>query len=242
MLLKITKKCCMGCSHCLENATPDGEHMSKETFEKVFKFIRDINPFFLLVSGGEPTDSPYFFEYMERLISFFGKERLLIATNGIFLYNKEFTDRVLSLGVGLQITNDVRYYPMSINMNVEHELIKYEDHIRTMYPMGRAVTNGFKAQGMNAPYCFNLRSIGRNINTKTFKEAVRLMEANMKVCSPSIDIYGNIIVGESSLCHSIGTVETEDSQLLHNLKNMKCNKCKMEDNLPLHLRMYINTI
>lgn len=58
----------MGCSHCLENATPDGEHMSSETFKKVLNFMERINPTVVLITGGEPTDHPEFFEYMEQLM------------------------------------------------------------------------------------------------------------------------------------------------------------------------------
>lgn len=127
-------------------------------------------------------------------------------------------------------------------MNVKHALIKYETHIQSLYPMGRAVTNKLNApQGITAPPCFNLRSIACH-NADTFKNAVHLLEAHNKFCCPSIDIYGNILAGESSSCYSIGTVEDDDQKLLFNLKHMKCNKCKMENNLPPHYRMYINSI
>lgn len=68
MLLKITRKCLMGCNHCIENATPDGEHMTIEVFENTLEFLKRINPFSILITGGEPTDSPNFFYIMKRLI------------------------------------------------------------------------------------------------------------------------------------------------------------------------------
>lgn len=39
MLLKITEKCSMGCTHCMNNATPDGQHMSEKVFDDSLDFL-----------------------------------------------------------------------------------------------------------------------------------------------------------------------------------------------------------
>lgn len=39
MLLSITEKCRMGCSHCMDDARPDcDKFMTKEMFEKAIEF------------------------------------------------------------------------------------------------------------------------------------------------------------------------------------------------------------
>jgi len=79
-----------------------------------------------------------------------------------------------------------------------------------MVPLGRAKTN--KIQGTrNSPMCFNLRSM---------------------MCTPYIETDGSILAGESKFCHKIGTIESSDEELVNCLKNMKCNYCGLEDNLP----------
>ena len=63
------------------------------------------------------------------------------------------------------------------------------------------------------------------------------LRRNYKMCSPSIDVHGDVRAGESRFCHKIGTVESSFAELSNNLLAMKCNKCGLEDNLsPMHLR------
>lgn len=232
MLLKITRRCAMRCTHCLEEATPDGEHMSMEVFQDALEFIKKMKPLLLIVTGGEPTDHPQFFEIMQALLEIVPKDHLLIASNGLFLYNEEITERVLSLGVNVQVTNDVRYYPLTINTQRQHPLLNYVDHIESMFPQGRAVKNGYQAFKSNAPKCFNLRSIACSPNTISIRDAIKYLEISGKFCTPAIGIHGEILLGESSLCGNIGKVTDSDSSLLQNIRTFQCNRCKMEDNLP----------
>ena len=39
MLVEVTYACKMGCTHCLSDCKPDGEHMTLEVFEDVLKFM-----------------------------------------------------------------------------------------------------------------------------------------------------------------------------------------------------------
>lgn len=239
MLLTITDKCTMGCSHCSENCTLLGEHMTMETFKDVFKFISAINPMVVIVTGGEPTLHPNFFEIMKTLIKRFGKERVCVTSNGLFYTNEDKTlntkefEKYMSLGVMFQITNDSRYYPTYVPF-VNHPLIAYEDKIRHIYPLGRAVTNNIESYGCNAPKCFNIRSIARSM--VDLVGTIRTLELKGKFCTPSIDINGNIKAGEFNACNSVGTVKDYQMTIYNNIKNLKCNNCKMEDKLsPLHL-------
>ena len=40
MLVEVTYACKMGCTHCLSDCKPDGEHMTLEVFEDVLSKIR----------------------------------------------------------------------------------------------------------------------------------------------------------------------------------------------------------
>jgi molybdenum cofactor biosynthesis enzyme MoaA len=62
VLIKVTSRCSMGCSHCLDEAGPDGTDMTAETFLKALDFAAQIEAASpiraTLLSGGEPTDNP----------------------------------------------------------------------------------------------------------------------------------------------------------------------------------------
>jgi MoaA/NifB/PqqE/SkfB family radical SAM enzyme len=225
MLVRITNSCRMGCSHCMIDATSEGQHMSIEMFGRVLEFIKKNNFMAVMISGGEPLDHPDFFT-----IANMAKESglvSLILSNGMFLEDAELRDKVLSLGMSIQVTNDERFYPKRISI-FEHSLIAYEDHIRMVSPIGRAKTNKIKAD-RGSPLCFNLRSLTRNF--KVFNKAVLYLRTAGKMCTPSINVDGSISAGESSLCHHVGTIDSSEQELVDNISNMRCNKCGLEDNL-----------
>jgi hypothetical protein len=219
------------------NASPEGKHMDMETFYKSIDFINRMEPFILIISGGEPTEHPEFFEIIKEARKCNSVLDVSVVSNGHFLFDDKLTERIARENIRVQITNDPRYYPVKIP---EDKLKKYpefiyETHIRHIYPLGRAVTNHIESYNTLAPKCFNLRSIARSGNCRSFKEVIKTLETLYKFCSPSINIDGSISAGESNLCHRIGTVEMYDAELFENLKTMKCNRCGMEDKLsPLH--------
>lgn len=224
----------MNCTHCMVNASPNGKHMEIETFDQVLSFVKRTQPLVVMITGGEPTENPNFFEMIRRLKKVMALPQIVIASNGLFLWNHEMTERVLGLGISIQITNDKRYYPLRINeAALKHPLIFFEDHIRAIYPQGRAVVNGIKNEGIptKAPKCFNLRSIARNKSRANggLSDAVRLLQGMQKFCTPSINVDGTISAGESNLCAKIGHVKDSDHTLLQNLQNLKCNRCEQED-------------
>ena len=58
MLVEVTYACKMGCTHCLSDCKPDGEHMTLEVFEDVLKFmIKNQIPTWSF-SGGEMFEHP----------------------------------------------------------------------------------------------------------------------------------------------------------------------------------------
>ena len=77
MLLKLTEKCSMGCSHCMNSATENGEHMSLDTFKDAIDFIIRNNAYHsIFISGGEPTEHPMFPFFMGYLLGELTKRNL----------------------------------------------------------------------------------------------------------------------------------------------------------------------
>jgi hypothetical protein len=252
MLVRITNKCRMGCSHCLADARPDGRHMPPELFARAARFTRWIEAGrgLLFISGGEPTEHPQFAEMVEgALLDNWPPERVLVASNGMFLGDAALRDRILSLGVNIQVTNDPRFYPRRIE-RIEHPLLVYEDEIRLLMPLGRARGNdamerlarlppgtrgGIGIRRRQSPCCFNLRSAVRSLGG--FTAAIGVLRANGKFCSPSISIDGSIVAGESPFCHKIGTIDSTPEDLARGVLGMSCNGCGLEDDLmPEHRR------
>ena len=231
MLVKITSHCTMGCTHCMEDAGPGGEHMTLETFERVIDFI-DRNEFlFAMLTGGEPTDHPQFVDFVHLAKR---KLKVLVMSNGLFWSDPIRRQQYMDLGIDFQIINDPRYYPQRVEP-IKHPRVLYDDKlIAPITPLGRAKD---MESGRKAPLCFNLRSAVRSF--RDFRNAVMFMRQNAKMCTPSILTDGSIVAGESRFCYKIGTVENSNLELTNNLAQMKCNQCGLADNLSTELRTVI---
>lgn len=238
MLVKITDRCTMQCTHCMEDARPEGADMSMETFIKVVDFIEKNDFAFIMLSGGEPTDHPQFCEFVRLAKDRLGNEpmRILVLSNGLFWRDEERRNEYMALGVQFQVINDPRYYPTKVD-RIEHPNVLYDDKIMApLSPFGRAKANGFEA-GRLSPLCFNLRSAARNF--RDFRNAVMFLRQKGKMCIPSIITDGSIVAGESKFCHKIGTVGSSNLELTNRLVQMRCNACGLVDNLTPELRAAI---
>ena len=230
MLVKITTQCSMGCTHCMEEALPTGEHMPLETFKRILPFIEKCygGIRIIMLSGGEPTEHPDILKIIELVKDW----NVILLSNGLF-YSGPLKDPILDSGIAIQIYNDPDYYPTRVEP-IKHPNVLFAARINLLSPFGRAKKNNLKC-GRTSPLCFNLRSCVRA--KRDFREglmALRLME---KMCSPSIDVHGDVRAGESRFCHKIGTVESSFAELSNNLLFMKCNKCGLEDDLaPMYLK------
>ena len=61
MLIMITNRCTMGCSHCMSKCVPEGDDMSFSMFEEALDFSLTRMPMMpVMISGGEPTENPSF--------------------------------------------------------------------------------------------------------------------------------------------------------------------------------------
>ena len=233
MLVKITERCSMQCSHCLENAGPEGYDMSMETFVKVVDFIHRNELVFMLMSGGEPTDHPLFCDFVNLAKS---KLKISVLSNGLFWKDEKRREEYMALGVQFQIINDPKYYPIRVD-RIEHPNVMFDDKIMApITPIGRAKTNDLQA-GRMSPLCFNLRSAVRTFGD--FYSAVMFLRQKGKMCIPSIITDGGIVAGESRFCHRIGTVDSSNLELTLGLTQMRCNYCGLSKNLSPELRAVI---
>ena len=230
MLVRTTNSCRMGCSHCLVEASPTGEHMPFEVFKEALKFSVAYDPYLLFISGGEPTDHPDFLEFLGFAKHYITQGRVgmvLVASNGMFLEDRSYTEKILKIGIPFQITNDVRFYPKRIKKK-SHRLLTFEDNLRLVSPMGRAVTNNLKIN-RQSPLCFNLRSLCHNY--QDFNLAVKHLRSIGKMCIPSVNVDGSVVAGEAPSCYKIGTIESSNEEITKNILNMKCGKCGLQNNL-----------
>jgi organic radical activating enzyme len=228
MLIRITDYCTMGCSHCMVNANENGTHMDMETFKVAlgFTILCDMHFF---ISGGEPTSHPQFIEMLEFIcnlnLPFFN---VLIISNGMFLEDKKYADKILDFEIPIQITNDDRFYPKRVKV-VKHPFLAYVDRITQVSPFGRAIKNKLEIT-QKYPACFNLRSIAQK--SDTFRDIIMNLRSHaLKFCKPSINVDGSLSAGENPSCQKIGTIYSTDKELVDNIRAMTCNACGLYKNL-----------
>lgn len=238
----------------MENATPREAHMTFPTLVNAMRFIKEINPKLLMVSGGEPTDHPQFHDFMG-YIRTYHHGVIIIASNGLFMNDgKEAIDGFMSKYandslIKWQITNDKRYYPKPLNPEmVAYATQKYGDQAMFLdqiggeiYPQGRAVSSlkitAEDAKGTSSR-CFNIRS-ALHAN-ESLSSAVKMLESRMRFCTPNIAQDGNIGLGESSTCPPVANVNTYKMATLEEaIRNSQCNECGMNSKLSLLHRVAI---
>lgn len=245
MLLKVTNKCSMGCSHCAEDSTPAGGHMSKETFLKALACARELEPVFLTnipaviyLSGGECTEHPDIVEYISEVYK--ADHIPVLVSNGLFLANKELRESILRpewINFFIQVTNDSRFYPRK-PPRVDDPRICYVDSLQMMMPLGRYVGKTSSLPTRQCPGCFNLRSSVRHY--KDIRLAIlNLRLTRMSNCTPSISADGSIRAGETGNCFQIGDVNSTLEELTQAILEMKCDKCGLTEGLSVERKRAI---
>ena len=242
MLIKLTTRCSMGCSHCMEHATSEGVDMTLEVFSQALEFsekMEVLSPVRMtMLSGGEPTEHPDIIELIE--LAEARGHFISLLTNGMWLGNEDLREEILTHKVAIQVTNDPRFYPES-PPRVTHPAITYIDSLSVMFPMGRFTGQEHaEVPTRKAPACFNLRSLNRNLGDA--RQAIaQLRMRGMKApiggwCTPSISVDGTLVAGECNGCHPIGTVESTPEEVTKAIHDMTCSRCGLIDKLPLELK------
>lgn len=239
MLLKITEACSMGCTHCMNDAKPDGEHMTMDTLEAALDFIIRNNIYHhIVLSGGEPTEHPEFPLFMGYIIARLNRiefpKMITITTNGFWILdNISAAKEIVASGnqytdIQFQVSTDTRYYPKKLDVTKRiwrekgFELCK--DCVEHMYPQGRALTNNLPWQA-KASKCFNVRALAKQLPNPTVEKVVTALFGFFKFCTPAIRIDGAISLGESDLCPKCASIYDKEEDIIQNIIDFKCNGC-----------------
>lgn len=234
MMIKITERCTMGCTHCLNDAKPDGKDMTVETFIETLNFCRNNNiGTMMTITGGEPTEHREFGKIMNALIKFEDETRwfteITITTNG---------EDILIF----QVSTDSRYYPRKIQTHKrifrEPGFVLCEDCVESVYPQGRALLNCLP-YNRKSPNCFNVRALVKQ-GVRSLNELEMVMLAHGKFCTPHISINGEIKLGESDLCPVCASIHDDPKVIIEKIKSFNCNGCKhIVDNLEEKYRKFL---
>lgn len=242
MLLKITERCRMGCTHCMDDAKPTGKDMDFDTLRKAIEFYNLFGGVELIISGAEPTEHPDFKNFIRYIAkntnNIFGFSHVTVTTNGMNLddsyyplmeeLSKTYNDKIL-----WQVTHVPKYYKIPVDFT--RPIFKRNDvvvcnEIEAMYPLGRAVKNNLPWSA-KAPKCFNIRSAVRSFGN--LQMATLTLNKRLKFCTPQIDVYGNIKLGESMLCPVCSNINKSHDEIVKDISNFKCEGCKIIlDRLP----------
>lgn len=251
MLVEVTYACKMGCTHCLSDCKPDGEHMTLEVFEDVLKFmIKNQIPTWSF-SGGEMFEHPDILKMLSLIESYWKtlpiKYPITFATNGrelvrnkkIYHAVSKFLKHCGKRYVMIQVTDDPRFYPDPLTDNEKYWLSKLGVIIDTvpsdqnnkshcLYPQGRALKN-YSDEYWNtiAPKCINCILITKQKPEATLKDLVNILLSNGKVCTPVIAPDGSIKIGESALCLKIASIYDSVPEIMEKIRNAKCRACKI---------------
>ena len=232
MMIKITEKCSMGCTHCMNNATCNGKHMTFDVFKDVIEFQKKNGGLFCFLTGGEPFEHPDFMQFLSYARQQLPYTIIVIATNGIALQNPSFEKLVYDLGnttpyVLFQVCNDKRYYPTSIDLSLpvfHMKNVTLVTEIEKLYPQGRTLDNGLKWES-KASRCYNIRAIAHQLVNPTLYDIISLLVFMGKTCTPHISINGNIKLGESDLCPICSNISKSDDEIVNDIINFRCHNC-----------------
>ena len=247
MLFKVTNFCSMGCSHCMEDSTIKGEHMTWETFQSAIELTTRLEslawsmgcPRLILLSGGECTEHPDIVRFLEELRA--RDFHVMLITNGMWLENDDLQKSLLRPEWGtfprVQVTNDPRFYPRK-PPSIEDERVTFVPSLTHLITLGRAARKkNLDAKGLptrHGPTSFNLRSLTRSY--ASIEKAIAVLRARAMMglsghCSPSISEDGTLVAGETRSCFKIGTTTSSNAEITKATMAMRCNTCGLVDNL-----------
>ena len=251
MLVKVSASCAGACRHCMENARPSKEHMTRDIFEatldcseQVERRARTVLGYkLLLFSGGEATDNPNVVEFLD-LATKKGRFKPVLITHGAWITGTDERSRFLQREILkpdreilIQVTYDASYYPKAVPLVYDDPRICVISSVGVLLPLGRGKALVEKGESSKQiPTSFNFRSAVRRLGSV---EAAVLLLRTASVagkgwgnCVPSIDWQGTFRVGESNSCYPVGTVFSPTSVLTQNILAMgSCNRCGLEKNL-----------
>lgn len=244
MMLKLTEHCTMGCTHCLNSATPNGHHMTEQVLLDSLAFLeKNIASRVLVVSGGEPTEHKDFEQMMKLIIDYVNTRKffvvVIVTTNGEAIIREpgKFRQYVRDSKFALefQISTDSRYYPRSIPDS--HPIYNEKgfnfiaNRVADIYPLGRALDNDlpWDPSIIRSCKCFNVRALAKQITDATLMSIEAMLAAKGYLCTPHVGVNGEIRLGESDFCPVCASIYDDPKEIIEKIKKFKCNKCEHID-------------
>lgn len=249
MLIELTTKCSMGCTHCMSSCTPNGVDMNPQVLMDTLEFVKreGIGP--VVFSGGEMFENQYIRELLDIISDYYAPwVPLSITTNGrvlssnmeLYDYFRKFIEKFKKGRVIIQVTDDPRFYPTKLDEKQRYRLSKLGaiiegvpgDGRKCLYPQGRALEN-FDESWWNTkgPKCVNVRINSILRPDMTFGNLCRALFYGGHMCTPQISPTGDIKLGESALCPSVATIYQTDNEIMDSIRNFICTGCKVSLNV-----------
>lgn len=220
----------MGCPHCMQNSTEDPQHMSMEAVKRTLEFAEWSHAFAILISGGEPTEHPQFFEIAEMFSKF---PIVAIISNGDFISDPDKTAKMKELlkrdNYSIQITSIAGIYPRQVDLGALQQLPHIAIHTEgiNMLSLGRAATSPkYSEIAKTSAGTTSCASTALIFAQMQFHFALKNMEMRGKMCHPLIDWKGNLHVSESWLCPSFANIFEDFTSIADKAHNWRpCGKC-----------------
>lgn len=241
MIINITQHCSLRCPHCMQNAGPErNENMTITTFKQALKFAKQIGSNVVMLSGGEPTTHPLFFDFLEILLHQ-GFVSTAVLSNGTFLKDHKFTERLAKMvehesGFFIQISSFKSLYAnyedvhkpglKALRMFGQKAMICDDSNGFRMKPLGRACSGKWyeEAKRINGfPSCINSCLILAQTNNAPIGQ---LMESHQRFCLPIVSWDGSIRLGESEQCKVIANIFESIESINNKLRAFRpCGGC-----------------
>lgn len=230
-MIKITSKCSMNCSHCMNDATANGKHMDFDTFKKVVLFQNKYGSPLCMITGGEPSEHPEFKAFLEYAVQNMPYTFITVATNGLWMtIDPDFVNYCMtrySIRILFQVSHDPRYYPIPIDLSLpvfRLPNVAVINNIPKLYPQGRALENNMSWEAKGSK-CFNVRAVANQVDVKSLAHIISILAVKEKICTPHIAIDGSIKLGESDLCPPCSHIDKSHDDIMQDILNFKCQKC-----------------
>lgn len=253
MLIMLTSRCHMDCPHCMQDAQPDGRHMTEETLQQVLDFCREAHPMLVSITGGEPTEHPQWAQIARQVLALPSVKVISILTNGAWIEDSKqriAMARLIRDGKGavkVQVYSNPKYYR-------DHEwTVAHEQQFRSigcipdftapiyMQDLGRARRNcQEEVEAMirdgHVPSCINSHLLA--MQSSSFGHFFTMAAMAGKFCRPLIDPDGGIHMSESWLCPTVAHVSDGADEALRKMRESRpCRRCRFYKNFEaLHPR------
>lgn len=243
MLIKLTNRCYEMCSHCMEDSCPSGDHMSWNVLRDLLSFIDFNKVNILVISGGELTTDPEFYEKVAYISKKANKCLMSLQSNGSFISDKDKVEKVKDLLTNysnimmMQVSTHEKYYPnyeYTMSKRSELESISpklkfvedWQGRLTNIHRLGRA-RNLTDEEFKGMPSCSTLLSRSHQLDKilgRDFKlgEFINFLEFSNHVCKPLVNEYGHVYVGECQFCIKAGDINGFKTMSL----NDKTELCK----------------